>query len=57
MQDSWFSVVALDSFHGLTHEGLATQAVEAGRMWDAEFAHPTSGKAMAPLDVTLIWMV
>ncbi|CAE7945047.1 CML12 [Symbiodinium sp. KB8] len=32
-------------------------SLKTRRMWDAEFAHPTSGKAMAPLDVTLIWMV
>ncbi|CAE7561350.1 CML12 [Symbiodinium natans] len=32
-------------------------ALKTRRIWDAEFAHPTSGKAMAPLDVTLIWMV
>ncbi|CAJ1329394.1 unnamed protein product [Effrenium voratum] len=27
------------------------------RLWDAEFAHPSSGHKMAPLDVTLIWML
>mmetsp|Transcript_44239 Transcript_44239/g.79494 ORF Transcript_44239/g.79494 Transcript_44239/m.79494 type:complete len:312 (+) Transcript_44239:56-991(+) len=31
--------------------------IKTRRLWDAEFAHPTSGKAMAPLDITLIWMV
>ncbi|CAK9005713.1 unnamed protein product [Durusdinium trenchii] len=27
------------------------------RLWDAEFKHPASGSSMAPLDVTLIWMI
>lgn len=31
--------------------------IKTRRLWDAEFTHPTSGSNMAPLDVTLIWML
>jgi len=31
--------------------------IKTRRLWDAEFKHPTSGSNMAPLDVTLIWML